>query len=144
MDICRYKSLTSDEILSVVKTERICKLGTSSTSSIEIVPMWYIFDYYNGNFTFYFISINQGTKMDNIKDTGMVCVFIEKSFVDYCITTYKTIVANGNATIVNNSIEKDYIFSKFINKYYNNFIDYDYDNIDYIKVEISEITGRMY
>ena len=147
MDICKYTPLSMSKILCVLKSQKICNLGTMSLNNLEIIPMWYVFDYKNSKLTFYFISANNGEKMDNMKDTGIVCVSINKCYKKCCTEVYNSIVANGNATIIKNSYEKTYILNKFKEKYGTNNCYFDechINKLDYIKVDVYEVTGRAY
>lgn len=141
MNIYQYRELTKEQILEVLKTEEICSLGTSDNKIIEIVPMWYVFSYDNNNLVIYFIVMNDGTQMNNMKDTGMVGI----EFEQYC-QGFKTVVANGNATIITDANEKFNVMNKFLSKYGMEFrraISFT-KQAYYIKVEVSEITGRLY
>ena len=56
MDIRKYRTLHTNEIISALESKKICNFITSS-DTLNIVPMLYVFDYDNDNF-FVFIKYN--------------------------------------------------------------------------------------
>lgn len=146
MNICKYKNLSINRILNILEMQKNCKLGTANVDEIDIAPMWYTFDYdcKNKKFNFYFILMNEGTQMSNMRDTGLVCVFIDRYLGNSCERIYQSVVANGIAYKINDKREKAYILNKFKDKYFEEFMMCGCSKINFIKVEISEITGREY
>lgn len=146
MNFCEYSPMSPREIMLTLKSEKVCQLGTMNSINIEIVPMWYTVNIYKNKLFFYFISINSGTKMNNMKDTGIVCVSVTNQASTCCNENYKSIVANGNASIVTDCNERSYINKLFINKYgsSNIYNSCTHHSVEYIKVCVKEITGRHY
>lgn len=146
MDICNYKELTTKDIITILNKEKMCYLATTDTTNIESIPMWYVFDYSDEHLIFYFISNNSAQKIDNIYYTGIAGITLSQHYFYKRREIYKTIIANGTATIINNIKEKISIIEKFKNKYScpANIPCDDTSNISFVKVTILNITGREY
>ena len=146
MDICNYKELTTKEISTILSEEKMCYLATTDITNIESVPMWYVFDYSDEDLLFYFISNTISQKMDNIYYTRIAGITLSQHYYYRRLEIYKTIIANGSATIINNIKEKLSVIESFKNKYgsLTNISYDDISNIEVIKVTISKITGRKY
>ncbi|MBC5626882.1 pyridoxamine 5'-phosphate oxidase family protein [Clostridium sp. NSJ-49] len=146
MDICNYKNLSTKDIIAILNEEKMCYLATTDTTNISSVPMWYVFDYSDDNLIFYFISNNTSQKIDNIYYTGIAGITLLQHHRCRKVESYKTIIANGTTTVINDIKEKISIIEKFKNKYncITNFSYIDTSNIKFFKVTVSEITGRYY
>ncbi len=146
MDICNYKELSTKDIIAVLNEEKICYLATTDTTNIESVPIWYVFDYSDDDLLFYFISNNSAQKMDNIYYTGIAGITLSQHYTYRKKDIYKTIIVKGSTIIINDIKEKVAIVEKFKNKYglTKSFSCDDSSNIAFIKVTVSEITGREY
>lgn len=146
MDICNYKELTTKEISTILNEEKMCYLATTDTTNIESMPMWYVFDYSDEDLVFYFISNTSSQKMDNIYYTRIAGITLSQHYYYRRREVYKTIIANGSTTIINDIKEKLSVIESFKNKYgeLTNISCDDLSNIEFIKVTISKVTGREY
>lgn len=145
MNLCKYKPLNTQTILSIIDHQQLCKLGSMQRDNITIVPMWYVTSYQKG-LTFYFIITNEGSTYNNMKDTGYVCISLDDYSCSDDEQYYASIVAKGYATAIQNPYEKAYIYKMFTEKYDSNtlFNGCDKRKFSFIKVEINELTGRLY
>lgn len=146
MDICNYKELTTKEIITTLNEEKMCYLATTDTTNIESVPMWYVFDYSDKDLVFYFISNTSGQKMYNMYYTGIAGITLSQHYFCRRQEIYKTIIANGTATIINDIKTKLSIIESFKSKYgcLTNILCDDISNTAFVKITVSEITGRKY
>lgn len=146
MDICKYTPLTKEQILSTIKSQKVCKIGTNSDDKININPMWYTFDFDNitNSLFFYFILMHDGQQFHNIKNTNISCVFIDRYTGITSNLVYESIVAHGKNSILSKISDTKYITKKFIDKYGSNFKICNMSNTCFLKVEIDTISGRAY
>ncbi|SCI82962.1 Predicted flavin-nucleotide-binding protein [uncultured Clostridium sp.] len=146
MDICNYKELTKKEISTILKEEKMCYLATTDTTNIESVPMWYVFDYSDEDLVFYFISNTSSQKIDNTYYTGIAGITLSQHYFSRKREIYKTIIGNGSSNIIDDIKEKLSVIESFKSKYdcLTNILCDDVSSISFLKVTISEITGREY
>lgn len=143
MDIRKYRTLHTNEIISALKSKKICNFITSS-DTLNIVPMLYVFDYDNDNFTFYFININKDKIIHNINNRDKIYISIENSILGFYIDAYQLITAYGTSEIINDTDEQNSILLKFKKRYLSYFNDIDYSHCEYIKVSTDSIVGKQY
>ena len=140
MDIRKYRTLHTNEIISALKSKKICNFITSS-DTLNIVPMLYVFDYDDDNFTFYFININKDKTIHNINNLEKIYISIENSILGFYIDAYQLITACGTSEIINDNNEQNSILLKFKKRYFN---DIDCSHCEYIKVSTDSIIGKQY
>lgn len=138
-----YTELSTSQMLHLLATEYICQFGTMNPNIVEIVPMFYIFTYEDDVLNIYFITAESGQKMDNMKETGIVCVALNHL---HC-QSYESVVANGTASFVTNPAIQNMIIEKFEQKYgeYRPYVTYfNQQALAYVKVSVTQLTGRRY
>ena len=78
MNICEYRKLYRNEILSIINSKKICNLATVNSGTANITPMWFIFDVdENSNFTFYFINMINEVNLNDLNENDKVCISFE-------------------------------------------------------------------
>lgn len=143
MDIRKYRTLHTNEIISALESKKICNFITSS-DTLNIVPMLYVFDYDNDNFTFYFININKDKIIHNINNLEKIYISIENSILGFYIDAYQLITTCGTSEIINDTNEQNSILLKFKKRYLSYFNDIDCSHCEYIKVSTDSIIGKQY
>ncbi|MBE6063590.1 MAG: pyridoxamine 5'-phosphate oxidase family protein [Clostridium butyricum] len=145
MNICEYRQLYKNEILSIINSKKICNLATINSGTANITPIWFIFDVdENNNFTFYFINMNNETNLNDLSESNKVCIYFENYILDFYMGAYQTITAHGNPHIVTEVQEKEHILNQFKKKYSIDKCKEKISDLTYIKVDIDAIRGRQY
>ncbi|MEF9952853.1 MAG: pyridoxamine 5'-phosphate oxidase family protein [Clostridium sp.] len=144
MDICKYKELYHDEIVSIIECQKVCKLGTTNNASVTIVPMYYVYACEDNSPVFYLISMEYGDKMEDMEETGLACIYIDRTRRAGRCSFTESVVANGFASFVDNPTEKEYIMKRFIDKYHRPITCCDDVCLVFIKITVSKISGRCY
>ena len=147
MDICKYRSLYLNEILSVLKSKKICSFIISTPdNNANITPMWYAFDYDDSQkkFTFYFINMNDEKNINQLKNTDKICIYLENHTLGFYMDAYQSIAADGTPKFIDDPKEKESILLKFKKKYSPDSNSNKYSNFKYLKINITNIIGRQY
>lgn len=144
MNISKHRLLYTNEIISILESKKICNFITNNSNNISITPMWYVFDYNNENFTFYFININDQKNITDFKLNDNVCISVENYVLGFYIEAYQSISAYGSIEFIDNSIDQNDILLKFQKRYSSDLKLEKHSNLKYIKVDITSILGRQY
>ena len=144
MNICKYRSLYTNEILSIIESKKICNFITTNLDDITITPMWYAFDYNNENFIFYFINMSDEKNLNELKSNDKVCISLENYVLGFYIDAYQSVSAHGRIDFVNDSNEQKDILLKFEKRYSHNLQSKNHSTFKYVKVTITNIIGRQY
>lgn len=145
MNICEYRSLYKNEILSIMNSKKICNLATINSGIANITPMWFIFTVDdNSNFTFYFINMNDEANLNGLSANDKVCISFENYILDFYMGAYQSVTAHGTPHIVTDFQEKAHILSIFEKKYSIDQCQEKTSGFTYLKVYIDDISGRQY
>lgn len=145
MNICEYRKLYRNEILSIINSKKICNLATVNSGTANITPMWFIFDVdENSNFTFYFINMINEVNLNDLNENDKVCISFENYILDFYMGAYQSITAHGTPHLINNIQEKEHILSRFRKKYSITECQEKTSGFTYIKVDIDDLSGRQY
>lgn len=145
MNICNYRKLYTNEIISIITEKKICNLGSINSGTADITPMWYVFESdKNNKLSFYFINMNDEANLKNLKENDKICIAFENYILDFYMGAYQSITAHGTAHIVNDFTEKEYILDRFRKKYSIEECQKKTSAFTYIKVFINDISGRQY
>ena len=145
MNICEYRKLYKNEILSIINSKKICNLATINSGIANITPMWFVFhvdDY--SNFTFYFINMSDEENLNGLDPNNKVCISFENYILDFYMGAYQTITAHGTPRIVTDAQEKENILSQFRKKYSIDQCKEKTSGFTYLHVNIDNINGRQY
>lgn len=147
MDICKYRFLYLNEILSILESKKICSfITTTSDNDVNITPMWYTFDYdtITEKLTFYFINMNNEKNINQLKNTDKICISLENYTVGFYIDAYQSISAYGTSEFIDDPNEKESVLLKFKKKYSPDSNSNKYSHFKYLKINIINIIGRQY
>jgi nitroimidazol reductase NimA-like FMN-containing flavoprotein (pyridoxamine 5'-phosphate oxidase superfamily) len=90
-----YSELTKNEILSILKHTKWCRLGISDSDQPYIVPMYFSFEPKGNNICFTLLSLRNGQKMLAMEHNQKVCLEFELQRENY----FFSIIVNGTVTI---------------------------------------------
>ena len=117
-----YQKMTFSEINQTLQDCSICVLALSTNNEPYMLPMYFEYDTNHNEPLFVLESKNNGQKIHYLNSNNQVCIFVQYNEPE----SYKSIVASGKA----------YTSSADVNC--------SYQNIIKIKVQVQEITGRIY
>ena len=144
MDICKYRKLHHKEITSILEEKLVCSIGISSTSGIEIAPMFFVFDCQDENINF-FICMDNTKKFEDKVNSEPVCIYLDNYISNFYRDAYQTIVAKGTLEILTDQSDKNYVMHKFKEKYYKPFKDImSCTDLNFVKIPVKDICGREY
>jgi nitroimidazol reductase NimA-like FMN-containing flavoprotein (pyridoxamine 5'-phosphate oxidase superfamily) len=140
---------SKEEIESIIKSSKVCRVAFSLNGEPYIVPMYYG---YKDNYLF-FHSAKQGKKIDMIKKNNRVCfeIDINTNIIDTGVpcnwkNSYSSVIGFGKAEIIENFNEKLNALNTIIDHYSPGTIyKFPKENVSktaIIKIEIEEITGK--
>ena len=145
--------LTTEEINALLDKAKVGHLGSLNADGTPYVTPVHF--YYNDN-TFYIHGLNQGQKIDNILRTPNVCfevsemlgLILDDAACDVN-TSYNSVIAQGCATLVEDTDEKTDALQNIVGKYTPQlkgqvFPDKMLKATGVIKVTAKEITGKYY
>lgn len=146
MNICKYRPLYTNEILSILESKKICNIIISDSKMNEVIPVWYIFDYdtVNDSFVFYLLICTDEHSIKTLKNTDNISLFLENSVLGFYMDAYQSVTANGNPELVTIPSEKYNVLLKFKKKYSFDYTRTSQPEFTYMKVKINNITGRQY
>jgi len=99
-EVYKLPSMSKDEVDSLLKSERICRMAFNDSPQPYIIPLDYV--YVNGKMYFHFA--DYGKKMELFKKDPHVSVEVDRFNND--ITEYKSVTLMGTLMKVNDSGEK--------------------------------------
>lgn len=137
-----------EEIMEILKRASVCRLGLSYHDIPYVVPMNYG---YQDN-CLYFHSAKAGKKLDIIRKNPHVCFeidletqVIKREKPCHWGMKYKSVIGFGVAELIPEVAAKKEAL-KIILKHYTTesfeFSDQDVENVEIIKVEINEMSGK--
>ena len=138
-----------DEIISIVKRAKVCRIGLSHDNIPYIVPVNFGFE----ENKIYFHSAKKGKKIDILKKNNNVCVEIDLDYKlkegdDPCSygTNYYSVMRSGKAEFIEDIEEKKYALNIIMDHYTSNknyeFNDRMIKRLALIKINIDELTGK--
>ncbi|MGI6721246.1 MAG: pyridoxamine 5'-phosphate oxidase family protein [Anaerovoracaceae bacterium] len=144
------QALTKEEAMGILRDG---EYGILSTTGPDNIPYGVPTNYALVGNTMYFHCTNQGSrKIDNIRycDEVSFCVITESEVVPKKFTAYyKSAIASGKASIVEDNAEKEKGIIAMLEKYYPNdmesgkrLMDKMIDKVFVFKVDIDEVTGK--
>lgn len=146
MNICKYRPLYTNEILTILESKKVCNLIIPNSEMTDVIPMWYIFDYdtVKDAFVFYLLISTDENNIKTLKNTDNVSLFLENSVLGFYMDAYQSVTANGNPELVTVPSEKYNILLKFKKKYSFDYTRTSQPEFIYIKVRVNNISGRQY
>lgn len=140
--------LDPDELDSILREARVCRLGLSGDGYPYVVPMCFG---YTGN-VIYLHCATQGKKIDMIRANPKVCVEfdtrVEVKPADKPCSwsiSFKSIIGTGNAVIVEDAEEKTRGLAAVMAQYSDGTYDFPGSAVEktlVIRVDILEMTGK--
>jgi nitroimidazol reductase NimA-like FMN-containing flavoprotein (pyridoxamine 5'-phosphate oxidase superfamily) len=137
-----------EEIEEIIKSASICRLGLSYNDIPYIIPMNFG---YKDNCLF-FHSAKEGKKLDIIRKNSNICfeIDIETKLIKNkkpCSwgMEYKSIIGFGYAYIISDFSAKKEALNTIVNNYTTGSFEFNekaVNNVEIIKVEIQEISGK--
>lgn len=145
MNICQYRKLYTNEILSIINSKKICNLATINSNTANITPMWFIFDNdKNNNMTFYFINMSDEANLNELNENDKLCISFENYIIDFYMGAYQSVTIHGIPHIITDYKEKENVLSRFRKKYSIDECKEKTSGFTYIKIEVTDISGRQY
>ncbi len=134
----------------VLKKAEICRVGLTGNKYPYIVPVNYGYK----DKVLYFHSATEGQKLEMIRENPNVCIQVDTSVhiqetdvpCDWS-TTYKSVIAYGKASIVEDAKEKLEALSIIVRHYKTDFEEgYPFRGVDrlcIVRIDIEEMTGKQ-
>lgn len=145
MNICQYRKLYTNEILSIINSKKICNLATINSGTANITPMWFIFNSNkNNDFIFYFINMTDEANLNGLSESDKLCISFENYILDFYMGAYQSVTIHGTPHMVTDYKEKESILSQFRKKYSIDECKEKTSGFTYIKVTVTDISGRQY
>lgn len=146
MNICSYYEMSLKELLCEISHKKTCLLGTMNMSynQIEMVPMWFVSEQHGCELFFYLVVVTNGEMMNNMMDIGVVSLHFSNTEMRKCCEEYTSILVNGIASAVDDCDKQKCIINNFIRKYGTIPYGCDCNNLKFIEVTSTQITGRVY
>ena len=140
--------LPPDQMMEVLKNNTYCSLGTvSATSDPHIATTMFSYSLSEDTLFFYMMINVDSQTANNIRCNPHVNIYIMESYHQkHCKNSYRTISAEGRATIILDSAGQDLINTAVVSrnkacKMYMNGCMYS-ENAIYLNVEISSVIGK--
>ena len=143
-----------NELKEIINLCKVCRIAFHDEEGLYIVPMNFGYSCENDHFTFYFHSAKKGRKLDAIVYNSEVCLemdcehrLIEAEAACGYGFAFKSIVANGTASIIPDGEEKkkalillmkhqsgkDFTFTEAMQK-----------AVEVFKIEVDRMTGKWH
>lgn len=146
--IGKYKELSNNEIVKILDAMPYGYLGSKNNEDIEVVPMYYALEKLGNQTYIYFILINEGQSFINMSYNGDMTLLVTNIREDCYESNFYSVVAKGIFELVKNNREISIIKQLFRYKYgcRNGYPlkSFEGNNINYVKMNITEMTGRKY
>ena len=150
------KDITNiDDILSIIKKCKVCRIGLSENNKPYIVPLNYGFNFVNNTLTLFFHSAHVGKKMDIIKNNNNACFeidcdtgLIETSRPCSYSYAFKSIIGFGKIIFLEDIDEKVEGLNKIINHQTEKntssvFPPEELEKVAVYKMVVNEFTGKQ-
>ncbi|MDR1410700.1 MAG: pyridoxamine 5'-phosphate oxidase family protein [Spirochaetaceae bacterium] len=103
----------AEELLEIIKANKVCRLGMADGNQPYVVPLNYGFEFDSGRLVLYFHGAGEGKKIGILKKNSQVCFEIDgehglaagKNACDYGFS-FASIIGFGNACFIDSEAEK--------------------------------------
>lgn len=143
-----------EEILEIISTCNVCRVGMQDAEGLYIVPLNFGYEYENERLTLYFHCAGEGRKLDAIKSDHNVCFEMDcehqltrGSIACKYSFSFKSIFGTGGAGLVTDVEEKKkalYLLMKHQAKETFTFTDTMVSSVSVFKIEVKNITGKYH
>ncbi|MDR0452634.1 MAG: pyridoxamine 5'-phosphate oxidase family protein [Treponema sp.] len=103
----------TEELLAIIRANKVCRLGMADGSQPYVVPLNYGFEFDTGGLVLYFHGAGEGKKIDILKKNSRVCFEIDgehglsegKNACEYGFY-FASVIGFGNACFIDSEAEK--------------------------------------
>jgi nitroimidazol reductase NimA-like FMN-containing flavoprotein (pyridoxamine 5'-phosphate oxidase superfamily) len=142
-EICDTK-----ELEAIIERAGVCRLAVCQEGAPYVVPLCFGYE----KRVLYFHSAREGRKLEILKKNPRVCFEMDIDWEvvrsgDHCNMRYRSVIGFGNATLLEDSVDKCNALDLIMRHYHQEPFAYPTDTLKrtaIIKVEIEEMTGKAY
>lgn len=153
----RQKRAVTDpeEIRSILRENKVCRVGMADAGKIYIVPMNFGYEYDEGRLTVYIHSAKVGRKIEALRENPQVCVELDgrHGLVDAeepCSHSYlyASIIGTGTAEILKDPAEKlkglQLLMEHQTGHTFDNFQEKWVNAVEVLKIELDEFQCKQH
>lgn len=143
-----------NDLLNIINTCKVCRIGAQDEEGIYIVPMNFGYTYEDEELTLFFHSAKKGRKIDAFKKNPKVCFemdcghqLIEDETPCENGYYFQSIIGNGNVEFINDIEGKKHALAALMKHQTGrdvSFNDKMVDSVAVFKIEVSSFSGKAH